>query len=391
MEGSNMKNLTYKKLFKLSAVTLSAISALSLCACGRGTAYYGKNGVQAAAAPSSMESNAGAGYYDEPSYYDDYDYYDYEAAAEEDYGYTTNVNGGGDAGLTSTQIEASVAANRKLIKTVNMSIETIAFNEFINNLQNEVNKCGGYIEYEYSYNGSAYNQDNFTNKNATYTIRIPDSKLDSFVGAVSGLASVTDKTTSTEDITLNYVDTESKKEMYEAEQESLMALLEKAESIEDITYLTQRLTEIRYNIESMESKLRVYDDLTDYATVNINVTEVKVLTPTVVEEKTLSQEMKEGFEQSVGDVINGIKHSFARFVIRLPYLIRTLVILAIIGGIIFAIVRIIIAIVKKQNKKYRDAYEAKKKEIEEEKKKAEGKKAEEKKAEEAKKVEEKKD
>lgn len=378
-----MKNLTYKKLFKISAFSLSALTAFSLCACGRGTtANY------ASAAPASVANYAGDVYYDyEPSaaYEDYYEEYDY---AEEGYGYDTNYKGAGadgsDAGLTSTQIEASVAANRKLIKTVNLSIETIAYNEFITNLQNEVNKCGGYIEYEYSYNGSTYNNDNFTNKNATYTIRIPDTKLDEFVGAVSGLASVTDKTTSTEDITLNYVDTESKKEMYQAEQESLMALLEKADTIEDITYLTQRLTEIRYNIESMESKLRVYDDLTDYATVNIKVNEVKVLTPTVVEEKTLTQEMKEGFEKSVKDIISDAQHGFARFVIRLPYLLRTLVILAIIGGIIFAIVKIIIAVVKKKNKKYRDAYEAKKKEIEEEKKKAEDKKAEEKKAEEKK-------
>lgn len=388
-----MKNLTNKKLIKISAFSLSALTAFSLCACSSGmSANYDKSGAMAAAAPQSINNYAGDGYYDDPSFYDDYDYSpEYEAIADEEYGYNTNVSDLGDSGLTSTQIEASVAANRKLIKTVNMSIETIAFNEFINNLSNEVAKCGGYIEYEYTYNGSAYNQDKFTNKSATYTIRIPDSKLDSFVGAVSGLASVTDKTTTTEDITLNYVDTESKKEMYEAEQESLMALLEKADSIEDITYLTQRLTEIRYNIESMESKLRVYDDLTDYATVNINVTEVKVLTPTVVEEKTLSQEMKEGFEQSVGDVINGVKHSFARFVIRLPYLIRTLVILAIIGGIIFGIVRIIIAVIKKQNKKHREAYEAKKKEIEDEKKKAEEKKAEENKTAETKKAEEKKD
>jgi hypothetical protein len=183
------------------------------------------------------------------------------------------------------------------------------------------------------------------------TIRIPDANLDDFVTVMSGMSNVVSKTSTATDVSLQYTDLESKRDMYRAEQESLMQLLEKAESIEDITYLTQRLTEVRYNIESMERQLRLYDNQVDYATVSLRVTEVEVLTPQVIEQKTPAEEIKEGFQASLDDVINSLKRTGMNFVINLPYIIRTLAILAIIAGIGFAVVRIIIAVIKKSIRK----------------------------------------
>ena len=331
---------------KLGAGALILTTASALCACSSSTANgYADTKTAGAAAPQ---------------YYESYDYqgdfYDYAPAVEEDYEYYGDEFGvnGVDAGLgdslTETQINTSVAQNRKLIKTVNLTIETQGYDATMNSIREKINAVGGYIESENSYNGSIYNNSGNA-KYATITVRVPESALDEFVTNVSGVGNVTQKTTSTEDVTLNYVDTQSKKEMYLAEQESLLALLEKAESIEDITYLTQRLTEVRYNIESMESTIRVYDDLVDYATVNLFVNEVKVLTPTVIEEKTPGQELKEGFATSVKDVLIGTRTFFIRLIINLPYIIRGLLCLAIPALIVFIIVKVIINSNKKKKAK----------------------------------------
>ena len=61
--------------------------------------------------------------------------------------------------------------------------------------------------------------------------------------------------------------------------------MEKAESIEDIITIEQRLSNVRYQIESMEAQLRTYDNKVDYSTVHLDVSEVKELTP--VHEETL--------------------------------------------------------------------------------------------------------
>ena len=144
---------------------------------------------------------------------------------------------------------------------------------------------------------------------------------------------------------------QSKKEMYLAEQESLLALLEKAESLEDIVYLTERLSEVRYSIESLESSLRTCDNLVDYATINLNVQEVTVYTPTVEAPQTVGERISQGFKQSIDDVFTGIQNSFVKFVVRSPYLVKRLVKLAIFAAIVFGIVKIIIAIVKKNKAK----------------------------------------
>ena len=332
---------------KLSVIGAMILVASTLVACDSGTNYatttataddysyaQGKNAFYETATTSSYDL------------YDDADYYAEEAEYYDEGGYSV---GNMSTPITETQANASVAKNRKLIKTVDMTIETVSFDETIANLRNKINAIGGYIESEYSYNGSLYNNSS-QSKYATITVRVPDTELDSFVNDVSGIGNVTQKTTSTRDVTLNYVDTESKKEMYKAEQESLLALLEKAETIEDITYLTQRLTEVRYNIESMESSLRVYDDLVDYATVNFTINEVKVLTPTVIVEKTPGEELKEGFATSIKDVLVDTRDFFIRLIINLPYIIRGLICLAIPVVIIFIIVLIIVKVCTKKSK-----------------------------------------
>ena len=332
---------------KLSLIGAMILVASTLVACDSGTNYatttataddysyaQGKNAFYETATTSSYDL------------YDDADYYAEEAEYYDEGGYSV---GNMSTPITETQANASVAKNRKLIKTVDMTIETVSFDETIANLRNKINAIGGYIESEYTYNGSLYNNSS-QSKYATITVRVPDTELDGFVNDVSGIGNVTQKTTSTKDVTLNYVDTESKKEMYKAEQESLLALLEKAETIEDITYLTQRLTEVRYNIESMESSLRVYDDLVDYATVNFTINEVKVLTPTVIVEKTPGEELKEGFATSIKDVLVDTRDFFIRLIVNLPYIIRGLICLAIPVVIIFIIVLIIVKVCTKKSK-----------------------------------------
>ena len=68
---------------------------------------------------------------------------------------------------------------------------------------------------------------------------------------------------------------QSHKKALLAEQESLLSMMEQAESIEDIIAINEQLTDVRYQIESMESQLRTYDNQVDYSTVNLYIDEVE--------------------------------------------------------------------------------------------------------------------
>lgn len=246
---------------------------------------------------------------------------------------------------------ADVTTNRKLIRTVSMEVETENFESMIINVEDRVSAMGGYIESAYTYNGSAYSGSN--RRYAEMTVRVPDADLESFVDQIAGISNVVSKSTTTEDITLEYVDTEGLKEMYIAEETSLLALLEKAETVEDISYLTSRLSEVRYNIENLESRLLKFDDLVEYATIHLYIEEVEVYTPVVTEEKTFWEEISEGFKASVQDIWHSIVRFVKNLIIDLPYIIRFFVIV----GLIILAIRLIIVIIKKviKNKKAKKA------------------------------------
>ncbi len=283
------------------------------------------------------------------------------AAPEAYYDYDVQYNGIYDMAVSEDAVEtettfsesgsstkADVTTNRKLIRTVSMEVETEEFDSMVANVEARVAELGGYIESAYTYNGSAYYGSR--NRYAEMTVRVPDAELENFVEQVSGFSNVVSKTTSTQDITLEYVDTEGLKEMYIAEETSLLALLEKAETVEDISYLTAQLSEVRYNIETLESRLLKYDDLVEYATIHLSIEEVEVYTPVVTEEKTVWEEISEGFMASLKDIWNSLVRFGINLLIDLPYIIRFFVVI----GLIILAIRLIIVIIKKVIKRKKE-------------------------------------
>lgn len=239
---------------------------------------------------------------------------------------------------------ANTQTDRKLIKTVDLNVETKEFDKMMTTLTEQVDSLGGYIENMETYNGSAYAS--YRNaRNANMTIRIPKNRLDGFLETVSGISNVVRKSEYVEDVTLAYVDLESHKNALRTEQTRLLELLEKADSIEDIIVIEQRLSEVRYELESMESQLRTYDNKVDYSTVYLNINEVKELTP--VKEETVWERMGNGFKSSLVDIVEGARELGIWFVVHIPYLV------------IWAVVIVVIVAVTRKFKKSRRERKAK--------------------------------
>ncbi len=119
-----------------------------------------------------------------------------------------------------------------------------------------------------------------SSRSASYTLRIPSDKLDEFIDVVETLGNVTYKNESVDDVTLRYVDVDSHKKALETEQERLLALLEKAENVEDIITIENRLSDVRYELENYEIQIRLLDNQIDYSTVYVDISEVSRVTDT---------------------------------------------------------------------------------------------------------------
>lgn len=243
---------------------------------------------------------------------------------------TTSDSGTGG----NEQDEISVETNRKIIRNVSIGLETQNFEKVVDSIESEITTLGGYAE-----NISMSDLLSSTNRYCNIIARIPAAKLDSFVNKVSETGNVVSKNISAEDITVNYVDMESHVKVLKVEQERLVELIEKAVDLESIILLENRLTEIRYELESYESRLRTYDNLVEYSTVTISIEEVIRYTPQVDNESTW-QKMKAGLKDSLYDIKDGATEFSIWFVSNIPYIVFWAAVITV----------VIIVIIKKRQK-----------------------------------------
>lgn len=231
---------------------------------------------------------------------------------------------------------ASVPENRKWIVTVDMSAETEDMDILIAGIQEQIDALGGYVQNQRISNGSY--RSNYRYRSANLTVRIPAESVDSFTEKVSGMANVTRSSKDLEDITLSYVATESRMKALQTEEERLLELMAKADTMSDVLEIEARLTDVRYELESVTSQLRSYDNLVSFATIYLNIEEVKEYTP--VAEKTRWEKITDGFVKSLKGVWNGFLDFVVWFVVNIPYIL-------VFGAIGF----VVIFVIRKASKK----------------------------------------
>ncbi|NLO09972.1 MAG: DUF4349 domain-containing protein [Clostridiales bacterium] len=291
------------------------------------------------ASPNPNSADGGMAY--------EYDMEDTKDAVSEEYNNLKN-----ESGLTSTSgITTGYSADLsmdKIITKVNLEVETQEFDELIGIIKDEIVRLGGYDERTEVSGKRYYSRSN--SRNGYIVARIPKDRLNDFVEVVKENGNVINESSSSDNVTLQYVDTQSRKKSLEIEQERLWALLEKTEKLEDIVTLESRLSSIRYEIQMYETEIRTIDNKVDYSTVTISVSEVERMTPTEEKETVLTR-IKNGFSESIFNITEGLKNFLVWFVVNLPYLI----IWAVIITAVVIITRRILRKSKNKNRRFSGA------------------------------------
>lgn len=171
----------------------------------------------------------------------------------------------GESASGTTDISS---AEQKMITTWYFSVESADYESSISKISQTVQALKGYIEYENESNA------NGELRSASYIIRIPDTGEKDWLEKVERLGTIISKSKSVENVTLQYIDTESRLKSLKTERKALMSLLESAKKVEDIIKVQSHLEDVNYQIESYESQIRSMQNDIDYMTVNLDVTEV---------------------------------------------------------------------------------------------------------------------
>ena len=244
-------------------------------------------------------------------------------------------NAGGELG-SSTVLNPGVADDRKLIRTVSLTTETEDMDTLLDQVTLRIAELGGYVESREIYSGSEYAS--YRSRSATMTVRIPAENLDAFISHVDGASHIISSKETAEDVTMQYVATESHLKVLQAEEERLLKFLAEAKDVSEMLEIEQRLTDVRAELESVTNQLNTYKNLVSYGTVHLSVQEVKQYTEAPEEDPTLWQRIGTGFMNGVKNMGLLLENLLVFAVSAIPYLILP----AFIAVAILVICRIII-------------------------------------------------
>ena len=225
----------------------------------------------------------------------------------------------------------------KIIVTGSLDMETKDLEELLEVVTEKIRESEGYVQKSNtskSYDGRRYYY---------ATIRIPSEKYDSFISSLKGSGNVTNYSYRTEDVTSDYYDIETRLTTLEAEHDKVLKFYDKAETIDELMSIEQRLTDIQYEMDSLKLRIENYDLLTSYSTLELNITETEILTNT---EENFSAKVNNAFVEG----LENLKLSMQSLIVLAAYNSWLLVLALIITSVIF----ISLKTIKKKNKRGRE-------------------------------------
>ena len=310
-----------KKRFVVPAVL---VMAMCLSGCGHSASY--------SEAPSASYMKEDMGYAAEEAAYDvaDGTYMDAADAAVEPMEVggaamkESSTNGGDTSALRAQD-------GQKIVYTGNLSIQTLEYDKSAASIRKKIRDAGGFSESESEsdrdYNWYRYSAGSSSTRSLSITARIPSEKFESFMDSLSGDGKVMNRSMNAENISQVYANKETYKKALEKEQERLLAMMDKAETIEDMIAVESRLSDVERQLNAYKTDLSAMDKDVQYSTIYIDLQEVKRYsdeTPTT----TFPEKVKYAFEDAIStfrDFCEGI----ILFVVRsFPFLILLGIVIA---------------------------------------------------------------
>lgn len=313
-----------KKQYRLLALFLSVLLMLSaLAACGA------KSATSDAAATDTAQSTGSAAMEENGMAMD----MGTAEAAPEAPAENTDGNDAGDS--TSVQPDLS---EQKIIYSADVTVETLEFDKALEALEQMISELGGFAESANVSGNSRYDSDGavqITDRAAYYTIRVPADRFQEALDRTGSIGNVISATEDAQNVTSQFIDQEARQTSLEVQEQRLLELLAQAADVDTLVTLEARLSEVRYEIESIERTLRNMQNQVDYSTITLSLYEVAVYTPTASVQRT--------FGQRVSDALSGGWSNFTRTMedlfIGILYSLPALLLLAVIVVVVVVVIR----------------------------------------------------
>lgn len=266
--------------------------------------------------------SCGAGKYTEPAYHAYDDAMEYGAVMEEaldgewdydydEYGeeYESDIAADMAGGSATPQ-----ARNRYIIRNGSIELSVKNTKEALQQIRKLTADAEGFVSNSYIYEVRE-NQ-----YNGQMTLRIPEARFEAVMEQLEEIGKAAHTETGADDITMQYVDLESRLKNQKAQEERLIEILDMADTVEDVLEIEKELNRVRGEIEAMTAQLNYLKDQVSYATINVTVREEKVPTDVV---KTgafddFAFRVREAFIGSINALLGAVSFVIIALIALLP-------------------------------------------------------------------------
>lgn len=215
---------------------------------------------------------------------------------------------------------------RMIIRTGTMSIENDSFDETELKAKEIAKNLGGFIT------NSTAQVNQSGKKQGTLTIRVQAEKYDALLAELAKTGKVMNQNITGRDVTEEYVDAEARlKTQRELETRLLQLLAEKTANLTAVVEVEQKLANVRENIEKTEGRMRMLKDQASFSTITLSIYEPAILNTS---SGGFFYELERGFEKG----LTGFTKVLAGII---TFVIAMAPILAILGFIVYIVVRVI--------------------------------------------------
>jgi len=256
-----------------------------------------------------------------------------------------------DTGKVDAAAGNAAQMSEKIIYSASVEMETLEFDQTVSSLESTVSSIGGFIESSNVSGDTSYDSDGnvqILNRRAWYTVRVPAEKFNQFLTFAGELGNVISTNRNAQNVTSQYTDFEARLESLRIQEERLLEMMKKSDDINGLITLESRLSDVRYQIESIQRNLKNLDGKLAYSSVDFSIREVRVYQPTVKVQRTFWQRLGDSFSRGWEDFVDG----WADFTVGLVGSIFPLT-------VFIVIVVVVVIVVRKTVKKHRARYQAK--------------------------------
>lgn len=210
-----------------------------------------------------------------------------------------------------------------LIKRVDMTIKTMHFDTVVDNIQQLTEASGGRVDYYSQYGDHTQN----ALRNASFTLRIPADKVDSFVESAEMTGNITSYSSYVEDAGDRYYDLAARLETQQKKMERLQALMEQATDVSDLIEIESSIADTQYLIDLYTGQMQGIEDDVAYSTVTVYVQEIRVVE---TREATLGERIGAGISDMASSALRFLEDALIFIVSVLPWVAGVAVIVVIV-------------------------------------------------------------